>query len=162
MRPGFPQLHVGLKAKFVLTISFLILITSVILSVFLIRGQSSMIQMELEKRGELMVRNVAHNAEYGVLVENKPLLLNLMEGLYQEAEVVYINVLDRRGDVLAQWDRGAEFHRLHPRTRSGDAQFPAFQGILRLSYAGVLQLQLSHQNHPGGKIKGGGGAVAGR
>jgi signal transduction histidine kinase len=125
MRTRFPQLYLGLKTKSVLTISFLILITSVILSVFLIERQSSMIQMELEKRGELMVRNVAHNAEYGVLVENKPLLLNLMEGLYQEAEVVYINVLDRRGNVLAQWDRSAELHRVHSRTRSGDAQSPA-------------------------------------
>ena len=125
MRLGSLRLHVGLKAKFVLTISCLILITSVILSVFLIARQSSMIQMELEKRGELMVRNVAHNAEYGVLVENKPLLLNLMEGLYQETEVVYINILDRNGNVLAEWDRSPEFHRIHSKTRSGDAQLTA-------------------------------------
>jgi two-component system NtrC family sensor kinase len=125
MRLAHPRLHIGLKAKFVLTISFLILITSVILSVFLIQRQSSMIQTELEKRGELMVRNVAHNAEYGVLVENEPLLLNLMEGLYQEAEVVYIGILDRNGNVLAQWDRSAESHQVHSRTRSGDVQPPA-------------------------------------
>ncbi|UCB52083.1 MAG: HAMP domain-containing protein [Candidatus Zixiibacteriota bacterium] len=125
MRTRFPQLHLGLKAKFVLTISFLILVTSVILSVFLIERQSSMIQMELEKRGELMVRNVAHNAEYGVLVENKPLLLNLMEGLYQEAEVAYISILDRRGNVLAEWDRNAEFRKVHARTQSGDGTPPA-------------------------------------
>jgi hypothetical protein len=46
MRTRFPQLYLGLKTKSVLTISFLILITSVILSVFLIERQSSMIQME--------------------------------------------------------------------------------------------------------------------
>jgi signal transduction histidine kinase len=122
MRMRFLRLHPGLKAKFVLIISFLILITSVILSVFLIKRQSSMIQMELEKRGESMVRNLAHNAEYGVLVENEPLLLNLMEGLCQEAEVIYINVWDRTGEILAEWDRGAEFRQVHSQILSDHAQ----------------------------------------
>jgi len=101
MRPRFAQLNLGLKAKFVLIISFLILVTSAILSVFLIERQSLLIQRELEKRGESMVRNLAHNAEYGVLVENRPLLLNLMEGVYQEEEVVYITIRDRKGKLLA-------------------------------------------------------------
>lgn len=122
MRTRFPQLHLGLKAKSVLTISSLILVTSVILSVFLIERQSSMIQMELEKRGKSMVRNLAHNAEYGVLVENEALLLNLMEGLCQEAEVIYINVWDRTGEILAEWDRGAEFHRVHSQILSDHAR----------------------------------------
>ncbi|MGB2770348.1 MAG: ATP-binding protein [Candidatus Zixiibacteriota bacterium] len=121
MRTRFPQLHLGLKTKSVLTISFLILVTSIILSVFLIERQSSMIQMELEKRGKSMVRNLAHNAEYGVLVENKPLLLNLMEGLYQEEEVVYINIRDRRGNILAEWERSGEFHQVHSKFRPDDA-----------------------------------------
>ncbi len=125
MRTRFPQLHLGLKAKSVLTISFLILVTSVILSVFLIEKQSSMIQMELEKRGDSMVRNLAHNAEYGVLVENEALLLNLMEGLYQEEEVVYINIRDRRGNILAEWERGTEFHQVHSKLRPDDAPPPS-------------------------------------
>ncbi len=125
MRTRLPQLHLGLKTKSVLTISFLILVTSVILSVFLIERQSSMIQMELEKRGKSMVRNLAHNAEYGVLVENEALLLNLMEGLCQEAEVIYINVWDRTGEILAEWDRGAEFHQVHSKLRPDDAPHPS-------------------------------------
>jgi signal transduction histidine kinase len=109
----FPHINMGLKAKFVLTISLLILVTSVILSVFLIERQSLLIQRELEKRGESMVRNLAHNSEYGVLVENKPLLLNLMEGLYQEEEVVCITIRDSKGNVLADWDRSGEHHQIH-------------------------------------------------
>jgi len=118
----FPKIHLGLKSKFVLTISFLILVTSVILSGFLTERQSLLIERELEKRGELMARNLAHNSEYGVLVENKPLLLNLMEGLYQEEEVVYISIRDRKGNILADWDRGEEFHQVHVKRWSEDAQ----------------------------------------
>jgi len=114
----FPKIHLGLKTKFVLTISFLILVTSVILSVFLIERQSLLIQRELEKRGESMVRNLAHNSEYGVLVENKYLLFNLMEGLYQEEEVVYIIIQDRKGNILAEWTRTEESQLLHVRKLS--------------------------------------------
>ena len=122
MNIRFPQLHLGLKTKFVLIISFLILITSAILSGFLTERQSLLIQKELEKRGESMVRNLAHNSEYGVLVENKPLLLNLMEGLYQEEEVVYIVIKDRKGNILADWDRTGEHHQLYTKKWSKDAQ----------------------------------------
>jgi signal transduction histidine kinase len=111
MNTRLPQLHLGLKTKFVLTISFLILATSVILSGFLIKRQSLLIQRELEKRGESMVRNLAHNSEYGVLVENKSLLLNLMEGLHQEEEVVYILIQDKWSKILADWYRSEEFRK---------------------------------------------------
>jgi signal transduction histidine kinase len=120
MNIRLPQLHLGLKTKFVLTISFLILLTSVILSGFLIKRQSLLIQRELEKRGESMVRNLAHNSEYGVLVENKSLLLNLMEGLYQEEEVVYILIQDKSGKILADWYRSEEFRKTHLRIWSED------------------------------------------
>jgi signal transduction histidine kinase len=113
MRLRLTQLNLGLKAKFVLMISFLIVVTSAILSVFLIERQGLLIQRELEKRGESMVRNLAHNAEYGVLVENASLLLNLMQGVYQEEEVVYIAIRDREGNLLADWDQSTEYHQVH-------------------------------------------------
>jgi len=106
----FPKFNLALKSKFVLTISFLILVTSAILSGFLTERQSLLIERELEKRGELMARNLAYNSEYGVLVENKLLLFNLMKGLYQEEEVVYIIIQDREGNILADWDRTEESH----------------------------------------------------
>jgi signal transduction histidine kinase/HAMP domain-containing protein len=107
------HLPMGLKTKFVLTISFLILLTSVILSVFLIEKQSQLIQRELEKRGESMARNLAHNSEYGVLVESDQLLSNLMEGLFLEEEVMQVAIRNRKGAVLADWGRTEEYRRIH-------------------------------------------------
>ncbi len=92
----------GLKVRFVLIISGLILFTSVILSGFLIQKQSELIQRELEKRGESLVKNLAYNSEYGVLVENRDLLLNLIKGLAQQEGVDYIVIQDRNGKVLAE------------------------------------------------------------
>lgn len=113
MRLKPPQLNLGLKAKFVLIISFLIVVTSAILSVFLIQRQSLLIQTELEKRGESMVRSLAHNSEYGVLVESRQLLFNLMEGLFLEEEVVHIAMLDREGKLLADWGRTERYHHIY-------------------------------------------------
>ncbi len=107
------HLPVGLKTKFVLTISFLILVTSVVLSVFLIEKQNRLIQRELEKRGESMVRSLAHNSEYGVLVESELLLSNLLEGLFLEEEVVHVAIRDKRGKLLADWGRTEEYHRIY-------------------------------------------------
>jgi signal transduction histidine kinase len=107
------HLPMGLKTKFVLTISFLILLTSVILSVFLIEKQSQLIQGELEKRGESMARNLAHNSEYGVLVESQQLLSNLIEGLFLEEEVVQVAIRNRKGALLADWGRTAEYRRIY-------------------------------------------------
>ncbi len=92
----------GLKVRFVLIISCLILFTSVILSAFLIKKQSGLIHKELEKRGESLVKNLAYNSEYGVLVENQDLLRNLIKGLAQQEDVAYIVIQDRKGTVLAE------------------------------------------------------------
>jgi signal transduction histidine kinase/HAMP domain-containing protein len=97
--------QMGLRTKFVLVISLLIVITSTLLSWYLIRRQSILIERELGKRAESLVRNLAFNSEYGVLVENQALLLNLMKGLSQEEDVRYITIQDRSGKILADWHR---------------------------------------------------------
>lgn len=98
------KLQLGLKFKFVLIISFLILFTSIILSGFLIQKQSNLIQSELEKRARSLVKNLAYNSEYGVLIENEKLLATLIEGLIREEDVIYAQIFDREGNILAQMD----------------------------------------------------------
>ncbi len=127
----FRHLPMGLKTKFVLTISFLILITSVILSVFLIEKQSQLIQRELEKRGESMVRNLAHNSEYGVLVESEHLLSNLMEGLFLEEEVVHVDIRDKRGRILAEWGRTKEYHQIYKERLTSSEGRSNSQGVTK-------------------------------
>jgi signal transduction histidine kinase/methyl-accepting chemotaxis protein len=101
----FGKFRWGLKLRFVFTISFLILFTSAILSGFLIKKQSELIQRELEKRGESLVKNLAYNSEYGVLVENKDLLMNLIQGLSQQEDIAYIIIQDRNGSILAELEQ---------------------------------------------------------
>ncbi|MGB2698045.1 MAG: ATP-binding protein [Candidatus Zixiibacteriota bacterium] len=99
-----PKLQLGLKVKFVLIISFMILFTSIILSGFLIQKQSNLIQSEMEKRGRSLVKNLAYNSEYGVLIENEKLLATLIEGLMREEDVTYALIYNREGKILSQMD----------------------------------------------------------
>jgi len=98
----FAKIKFGLKAKFVVLISMLILFTSVILSGFLIEKQSQLIKEELEKRVNSLVKNLAYNCEYGVLVENSQLLTNLLKGVLRDEDLMYATVYDNNGKVLAQ------------------------------------------------------------
>jgi len=98
-------LRLGLRIKFVLIISFLILFTSIILSGFLIKRQSHLIQSELEKRGKSLVKNLAYNSEYGVLIENEQLLINLVKGVLQDEDVMYAKIYNKNGKILAQLDQ---------------------------------------------------------
>ncbi len=100
-----PKVEIGLKFKFVLIISALILFTSIILSGFLIKGQSDIIQGELEKRGRALVKNLAYNSEYGVLIESEQLLANLIKGLIREEDVIYALIYDKEGKILAHLDQ---------------------------------------------------------
>ncbi len=100
-----PRVQFGLKFKFVLVTSVLILFTSVVLSGFLIKRQSDLIQGELEKRGRSLVKNLAYNSEYGVLIENEQLMTSLIKGLTREEDVIYALIYDRSGQVLAQMDQ---------------------------------------------------------
>jgi signal transduction histidine kinase len=125
-----PKLQFGLKIKFVLIISFLILFTSIILSGFLIKNQSDLIQGELEKRGRALVKNLAHNSEYGVLIENEQLLANLTEGLIREEDVIYALIYDRNGEILSQRDQGKYYEgkRLEERIASRALKGEGFWG----------------------------------
>jgi two-component system NtrC family sensor kinase len=140
MTLGSRHLPIGLKTKFVLTISFLILLTSVILSVFLIEKQSLLIQRELVKRGEYMARNLAHNSEYGVLVESQQLLSNLMEGLFLEEEVVQVAIRNRKGNLLAEWGRTEEYRRIY-RTTLDQPQQGATRGAVTRQYFVAHQME---------------------
>ena len=100
-------IHLGLKVKFMIIISILIISTSVILSGFLIQKQGDSFHKELGKRAESLVRNLAYNSEFGVLIENKDILSNLLRGVMREKDLVYAFIYDKQGKILAYVDSGS-------------------------------------------------------
>jgi signal transduction histidine kinase/ActR/RegA family two-component response regulator len=96
----------GLRFKFIITFSLLILLTSVLLSVFLIRKQSDLIRNELWKKGGYLVKNLASSSEYGVLVEDTLLLHKLIQGALEDEDIAYIIIQDKENHILISSDKG--------------------------------------------------------
>ena len=96
----------GLRFKFIITFSSLILLTSVLLSIFLIRNQSDLIRKGLNEKGEYLVKNLASSSEYGVLIEDTLLLSNLIQGVLNDEDIVYIIIQDKKNHILISSDKG--------------------------------------------------------
>jgi signal transduction histidine kinase/CheY-like chemotaxis protein len=104
MRIGLKKF--GLRFKFIITFSLLILLTSVLLSVFLIRKQSDLIRNELNEKGEYLVKNLASSSEYGVLIEDTLLLSRFIQGVLNDEDIAYIMIQDKENHILISSDEG--------------------------------------------------------
>lgn len=90
-----------MKLKFILSISILIILTSLCLSLFFIKHETTQIRKNLISRGKSLAKNLAYNSEYGVLTANKETLLRLLEGILEENDVVYALIQSMEGKTLA-------------------------------------------------------------
>ncbi len=92
----------GIREKFVIVVSLVIIFSMTIISGYLIRRQNEIYSEELANRGSALVANLAYNAEYGVILESEEELENLLEGFSRVDDIVYVQIrsLDQR--VLAE------------------------------------------------------------
>lgn len=97
-----PKIFINkLAAKFLLPISLLIILTALALSFYFIRYQKN-ISIDQEKiHTYSLARNLAYNAEYGVLTKNRPLLDNLVKGVISEHNIIFAKIADKENKVLA-------------------------------------------------------------
>jgi len=94
----------SLRFKATVAISGLIMLTSIVLSVFMFSHLRSEMKQELLKRGETAVRQIASSCEYGVITENTVELENILQTLTFQDDFVYAIVQDSTGKILIQND----------------------------------------------------------
>ena len=100
----------SLRFQAVAAISALIIITSTILVGFLIKSQKENITVELEKRGASLVKMLANNSEYGVMIESEYILIDLMKTLSIESDFLFVIIQNPEGEMIAQISKfGAQF-----------------------------------------------------
>jgi signal transduction histidine kinase len=92
----------SLRFQAVAAISALIIITSAILVGFLIRSQKEHITAELEKRGASLVKMLANNSEYGVMIESEYILTDLMKTLAVERDFLFVAIQNPQGKIIAR------------------------------------------------------------
>ncbi|HEQ99361.1 MAG TPA: hypothetical protein ENO22_08495 [candidate division Zixibacteria bacterium] len=93
----------SLRFQAVAAISALIIITSAILVGFLIKSQKQNITAELEKRGASLVKMLANNSEYGVMIESDYILTDLMKTLSVERDFLFVAIQNPGGKIIARY-----------------------------------------------------------
>ena len=92
----------GLKWRLILGVSLLLLASSVLLSIFM-AGQFSDAAIEgLQRRGTSLARNLAYNAEFGVMLENATELDGLVAGLLNDNDVIFAEIYTKDGVLLTR------------------------------------------------------------
>jgi two-component system, NtrC family, sensor kinase len=92
----------ALREKFVALVSAVLIASMLIISGYLIKRQNEIYHQEVEKRGEALVANLAYNAEYGVILESKPELRDLIEGVALTDDIIYVIITGSNGNMLAE------------------------------------------------------------
>lgn len=95
----------SLKVKVLAFISLLLLAVGALLGGYFLSKTRGVLTMELQKRAMSLTQNLAHNSKYGVLTEDQEILQELIEGLLQEDSVLFVQIADAHGRVLAQATR---------------------------------------------------------
>ncbi len=101
------MVRVSLALRFIVFISLLVLATSLSLSLFFLAREAAEEGERIRMQGVSLARNLAHNAELGVLTRNAQLLRELAAGLLQESNVIAVAVVDAAGAPLLD-ERRAE------------------------------------------------------
>ncbi|MCP9446317.1 MAG: ATP-binding protein [Nitrospira sp.] len=92
----------GLSTKFVLFISLVIIVVCSGLSLYFIRQQSDSMRHALIEMGSILVKNLAHNSRYGLIARDLVLLEQLMNGVMDVDESVYVVFTGPDGKRLAE------------------------------------------------------------
>jgi two-component system sensor histidine kinase BarA len=92
---------IGLRTKFVLFISLVIIAVCSGLSWYFIRQQSDAMTRALVSSGSILVKNLVHNSRYGLVAKDLVLLDQLMAGVMDVDESVYIVFTGPDGKRLA-------------------------------------------------------------
>lgn len=91
----------GLRFKFVVMVSGLILVVGGVLSWFFLSSARATFEEELARRGMALAKNLAYNSTYGVSIEDNGMLTRFLDGILEETDVAYVVILAKSGIVLA-------------------------------------------------------------
>jgi signal transduction histidine kinase/CheY-like chemotaxis protein len=100
------MLRASLARRFIVFSSLLVLATSSSLSLFVLAHEEREHDEHIRRRGLSLARNLAHDAELGVLTRNRELLLDLARGLIGEPDVLAVTVTDAEGLLLMRQTQG--------------------------------------------------------
>ena len=108
-KPTRIPLFVSLRTKFVLFIGLVIIAACSGLSWYFIRQQADAMTHSLINAGSVLVKNLAHNSRYGLIARDLVLLNQLINGVMDVEESVYVVFTGPDGQRLAAKSKGTTY-----------------------------------------------------
>jgi len=108
--PLLPGRVFGLRTKFALFFSFILVIACSALSWYYIEERRAGMTGNLQQLGTILLTNVAQNQHFqyaGLVAEDRATLQQFIDGLVAVEDVVYVVITRADGTVLAQHTKGA-------------------------------------------------------
>lgn len=97
---------VSLRTKFVVFFSLIIILTCSGMSWYFIHSKRVAMTERLQDLGRILVKNLAHNVRYGIILEDRVILERFIDGVMGVDEVVYARITGADGQVLAAKSKG--------------------------------------------------------
>jgi signal transduction histidine kinase/HAMP domain-containing protein len=97
---------VSLRTKFVVFFSLIIIVACSSLSWYYIESKRTAMNNRLRNLGTVLVKNLAHNVRYGIIIEERLILEQFIDGVMGVDEVVYAMITGADGQVLAAKSKG--------------------------------------------------------
>ncbi|MBN1869189.1 MAG: PAS domain S-box protein [Candidatus Omnitrophica bacterium] len=99
----------GLAAKFILSITLLLITEIAVLSIYILDHERQILYDTLQEKGLALANNLAYNSQYGMLTANERILSNLVEGVIKQPDVAYCIIEDLNGNMLVSKQNKPEF-----------------------------------------------------
>jgi signal transduction histidine kinase/HAMP domain-containing protein len=120
--PAGPGRFISLRTKFVVFFSLIIVLTCSALSWYFIQNKQAAMADRVKGLGSILVKNLAHNVRYGIIIEERTILDQFITGVMEVDEVVYVMISGGDGQVLAARSKGKLTDTLN-QERSADRPF---------------------------------------
>lgn len=96
----------SLRAKFVLFIGLIIIVTCSGLSWYFVGQQADSLTRSLMDTGTILVKNLAYNSRYSLIIEDRPSLQRFIDGTMDVEEVVYVVLTSHERTPLVMRSKG--------------------------------------------------------
>lgn len=130
-----------LRVKTLLLVTALIVVVASVLSFIDTTRQRMTLTEQLERTTQVLSRNLAFNSEYGVLVQDREGLQDLVKTVLRETDVVYAGVFDQERHSLASGLRGEGGRVVEQALRQGPLTMP-------ITYLGAGDARVCVVQHP--------------
>jgi signal transduction histidine kinase len=108
--PSGANYFLGLRAKFLLFFSLILVVACSTLSLYYVEERRATMARNLQQLGTILLTSVVHNAHFqfaGLVAEDRTTLQQFIDGLVAVQDVVYVVITRPDGTVLAQYTKGS-------------------------------------------------------